>query len=65
MSICAQSYGVTWIVGENYCDLTLRSDDVSDGWVGDLVEGGQDVFGRFFLGRHFYRVLTVVVELDY
>ena len=47
MPVCARFCGVTWLVGEDFCDIVLRSEYVSDGWVGDLVEGGQLVFGGF------------------
>ena len=64
MTVCARFCGVTWVVGEDFYDLVLRSEDVSDGCVGDLVEGEQVVFGGFVLGRYFYQVPTVVVRIE-
>ena len=61
MPVCARLCGVTWIVGEDFCDLVLHLESVSNGWVGDLVEGGQVVFRYFVLGRHVYQISTVVI----
>ena len=65
MPVCARFCCVTWVVGADCCDLVLRSEDVSDGWVGDLVEGGKVVFEGFVFGQNFYQDPTVVVGLGF